>query len=118
MNAYISDIQVCMAAQMSFGLCTAAEFLYEMTGYTQEDFDFAFQRAARKGLVNIYNNDTVLISGAGSIFLQGKSVQDYMWLAGSRVQEKLAKKEARRRWDVQQLIKSKLSFARTVQASV
>lgn len=53
MNAYISDVQVCLAAKESFGLCSPAEFLHQLTGYAQSDFDHAFDRAARKGLVNV-----------------------------------------------------------------
>jgi hypothetical protein len=110
MNAYISDIQVCIAAQESFGLCSPSEFLFEMTGYQEEDFQSAFHRAAQKGLVNVYGNDTVLLTGKGTLFIQSKAVEDYKWLAVERVKDKLIKKEQHRRWEVQQLIKAKKAF--------
>lgn len=116
MNAYISDLQVCIAAKESFGLCSPAEFLHE-TGYAQSDFDHAFDRAARKGLVNVYGRDTVLISGKGSLFLQSQAIDDHKWRAVERVKQRLASREERRRWEVQQLIKSKMEFAREIRAT-
>jgi hypothetical protein len=117
MNAYISDIQVCLAARESFGLCSPADFLFELTGYAQSDFDHAFDRAARKGLVNVYGRDTVLISGKGSLFLQSQAIDDVKWRAVERVKQRLVAREERRRWDVRQLIKSKMEFARELRAA-
>lgn len=117
MNAYISDVQVCIAARESFGLCSPADFLYELTGCAQSDFDHAFDRAARKGLVNVYGRDTVLISGKGSLFLQSQAIDDFKWHAVERVKQRLASREERRRWEVQQLIKSKMEFARELRAA-
>ncbi len=117
MNAYISDIQVCLAARESFGLCSPADFLFELTGYAQSDFDHAFGRAARKGLVNVYGRDTVLISGKGSLFLQSQPIDGFKRRAVERVKQRLEEREERRRWEVQQLIKSKLGFARELRAT-
>lgn len=117
MNAYISDVQVCLAAKESFGLCSPAEFLHQLTGYAQSDFDHAFDRAARKGLVNVYGRDTVLISGKGSLFLQSQAIDDHKWRAVDRVKHRLVVREERRRWEVQQLIKSKMDFARELRAA-
>lgn len=117
MNAYISDVQVCLAAKESFGLCSPADFLHELTGYAQSDFEHAFDRAARKGLVNVYGRDTVLISGKGSLFLQSQAIEDHKWRAVERVKQRLASREERRRREVQQLIKSKIGFAREIRAT-
>ncbi|EKT4074158.1 hypothetical protein QEG43_001029 [Stenotrophomonas maltophilia] len=117
MNAYISDVQVCLAAKESFGLCSPAEFLHQLTGYAQSDFDHAFDRAARKGLVNVYGRDTVLISGKGSLFLQSQAIEDHKWRAVERVKQRLVEREERRRWEVQQLIKSKMEFAPELRAA-
>lgn len=117
MNAYISDVQVCIAARESFGLCSPADFLYELTGCAQSDFDHAFDRAARKGLVNVYGRDTVLISGKGSLFLQSQAIEDHKWRAVERVKQRLVEREERRRWDVRQLIKSRMDFARELRAA-
>ncbi|MBA0443372.1 hypothetical protein D7Y51_09715 [Stenotrophomonas maltophilia] len=117
MNAYISDVQVCVAAKESFGLCSTANFLHELTGYAQSDFEHVFDRAARKGLVNVYGRDTVLISGKGSLFLQSQAIEDHKWRAVERVKQRLVEREERRRWDVRQLIKSKMDFARELRAA-
>ena len=117
MNAYISDVQVCIAARESFGLCSPADFLYELTGCAQSDFDHAFDRAARKGLVNVYGRDTVLISGKGSLFLQSQAIEDHKWRAVERVKQRLVEREERRSWDVRQLIKSRMDFARELRAA-
>ena len=44
-------------------------------------------------------------------------MEDHKWRAVERVKQRLAEREERRRWDVRQLIKLKMEFARELRAA-